>query len=524
MVSVLDLCKRLNDQKIGSKKFGEMLQVEGRPLWYFLDPFLLPRPFKSWREIDKNIKNRPPTRIENFKIALQSLFIRKNLIINEKIKFSILKKKKPVKHEKKDILFLGYTNQVFENNGKLDFFGFGDVLNAVQRKKLKPLVLVCDPISNPFFKIRKFANPPDYLFYPYEYIDKEILRESKIMAHDLHRKWRTTNKSKLFTFRRKNYWPFLKNEMNFVFSEEMLFITLALYMIFKKIINLHKVKVLYVTGWGIPELALLAAARKLGRKVIYSPHGMGGTTLHSKKDKYENVIFIAVGEEQKKELMRWGIRKENIVVTGSPFFDKIAEFKLKKKANELEKVITFLTDDVVESKFMDKKEYFSYVRRYLIHLSRIKNVKKIVIKLHPNEKYKSEYDSIVRSLGLKNVEIVQDAKKETLYSILRDSDLLINFGSTACVEGLMLDKDAILIGGILGDYCRIAPYREAVILMDKDDDLTSVVDKVLNNKKLKVMLKRRREEYLRKSFYRIDGKAHERVADLIFSLIMTGGV
>ena len=524
IIKILELMQVIPERKINSETFNEIFQIDGIPLMDILEPLIkspayLPRPFKNLAEIEQAAKNKKyPSIFEN----LMFFALGKGFSINEGLKRLLSAGQKPkAGFKKRDILFLSFTNQIFEENGNFDFFGFGEVLRDLQRKKLKPLVLVCDLFSNPFFKIKKHTNIPDYLATPYNYMDKEVIQKSRNMARELHRKWKSIDKSKLFTFKGKNYWPFLKDEMNFVFSEELLFVTLSLYMSFKKIIQVQDIKIVYITGGGLYERALLAAARKLGKQVIYSPHGYAGSFLFSpySADKFKDVIFISAGEEQKKELMRWGIRKENIVVTGSPFFDKIAEFKLKKKANELEKVITFLTDDVVESKFMDKKEYFSYVRRYLIHLSRIKNVKKIVIKLHPNEKYKSEYESIVRSLGLKNVEVVQNTKKEILYSILRDSDLLINFGSTACVEGLMLDKDAILIGGILGDFYKIAPYKEAVVLMDKDDDLTRVTNKVLNDKKFKERLKCKREKYLRKSFYKIDGKSHERVADLISSLL-----
>ncbi|MEM2963782.1 MAG: hypothetical protein QXN01_04790, partial [Candidatus Anstonellales archaeon] len=109
--------------------------------------------------------------------------------------------------------------------------------------------------------------------------------------------------------------------------------------------------------------------------------------------------------------------------------------------------------------------------------------------------------------------------KEALYSVLRDSDLLISFGSTADVEGLMLDKDVLLIDGFFGDFYQKDPYRKAVIQAAIESDLTGIIDKILNESKIKKSLKQKRERYLKGAFFKIDGRVHERVANLICTLI-----
>jgi hypothetical protein len=116
------------------------------------------------------------------------------------------------------------------------------------------------------------------------------------------------------------------------------------------------------------------------------------------------------------------------------------------------------------------------------------------------------------------VEVIQKPGKEVLYSILRDSDLLISFGSTADVEGLMLDKDVIVIEGFFADSYQKDLYKQAVVQIEKDGDLTSVIDKILNTSKMRDRLKRKRKKYLDQAFYKIDRKAHERIAKLIVRL------
>jgi len=524
MSSVLELCAGLADQKIDSKKFGEILQIDEMPVWYFLDPFYLPRPFRDWSKIDEIIaQERAPSGLGNFKTSVISSVKRREMITNEKLRFRKLKKVDKIKPGKKDILFVSSTDQVFEKSGKFDFFGFGDVMRDLEKKRVKPLVMVYDPLSRPFFKYREYPGAPDYLAPLYAYVDDEIIKESKSLSQKLNREWKNIDKSKLFTFRGKNYWEYLKNEMNFVFSKEMLFVTLVYYKTFQKIIKTHDIKGVYVAGWGIHELAIWAAARKLGKWTVYSQHGYGyyphslvGTRIYSK---FADVIFLAAGKERAETYVKWGIKCKNVFITGSPFLDKIAGYKPGKGAGKGGKTVTFLSTAIVEYKFAEKTEFFNHVRRYLKQISKAKNVKKVIIKMRQDEKYRSEYESVIKSLKLTNVEIEQRPQKEVLYSILRDSDLMISFGSTVDLEALILGKNVIIIEGFFGADYRKVPYKQAVVQVEKDDDLTGTVEKVLNDKKVQRDLKQKRERYVKEAFFKVDGKAHERVADLVFKLI-----
>lgn len=517
----MDVIERWSEGRINSKKFNKVFQVDGIPIWYLLEPLVkfayLPRPFRSLPEIEKSTKTgRAPPPFDN----LRFVALRKGLTINENIKRWISKSNEQGmgRLDKADVLFIAYTNQIIETDLGTEFLGFGDLVNDLRGCGVKPLVLICDPFSeNSLFKLRSFDN----LLYPY--INSDILRESRVRSRSLVEEWRKLDKEKLFTFRGKNYWEFIKNEINFLFSTEVLLTLIKYYLTFKEVIKKHEIKLVYLTGLiGFYESSLLAAACKLGKKVVYSPHGYGGyvVPLHIRRKLLKNVMFIASGEEEKNKLVKLGVKARNVFVTGSPFFDKIVEYKSKKEEEKVGKTVTLLPTALVEYKFIGKNEYFEKIRKYLTQISKVKNVKRVVIKLHPTEKYKSEYESVVRSLKLTNVEIFQNPEKEFLYSVLRDSDLLLSFGSTADIEGLMLSKDVVVIEGFLSN--REDPYKKAVMQVKKDDDLTSTIDKVLNDKNVRNDLKIKREKYLKEAFYKVDGKAHERVADLIVSLIRKG--
>ena len=515
------------ERKVDGETFNQTFQIDGIPVWYFFEPLIkqeyLPRPFKSLLETEENARiNRGTTWLENLRLRLTSFGLKKGLRVNEKIKWSIASSK-PVQRGEKDVLFLCYTNQVVEDEkGKLRPVGFSDVVDALKARGVKPIVLFCDPLSKNSFKgLLKF---PSLL---YSYITPEIIKESNEISQKLNQKWKKIDekeKAKLFTFGGKCYWQFLKDEMNFLFSREMLATLITYYPTFKKIVKRYDIKVIYLTSLGgFYETLLLAVAYALNKKVVYSAHGYGGRYFIVRGEFLKNVYFAAWGNEEKKRLLQLGVKKENIFITGSPFFDKIAKYKSKKEKPKTGKVITLITQPLVEDKYVGKRKYFNYIQKFLIQIAKVKNMAQIIIKLHPREKYRSHYESIAKSLGLKNVSITQELGKDALYSILSKSDLLVSTGSTTDVEGIMLDKNVIIIDGLakgpLAELAKKDKYREAAVVIDKNGDLTGVITKALTNKDLQMELMQKRRRYLVGSFYKIDGKAHEKVTNLILRLI-----
>ncbi len=523
---VMGIIEKWSDRKITALKFNERFQVDGIPVWYFFEPLLkqeyLPRPFKSLAEIEENVKiNKTATWFENLKLRLTSFGLKKGLLINERVKWSIASSKRR-ETGKKDVLLLGYTNRiVLGKKGEPRPADVCDIADALKRKGAKPLVLICDPLTkNSFRGLLKFQN------LLYNYIDPEIIKEAKRLSRELAGDWEKIDekkKSELFTFDGKSSWRFLKAELNFLFSRELLTTLITYYLTFKKIVESHKIKVICLTALGgFYEALLLGVAYKLDKKVVYSAHGYGGRYFVVRDVFIKNVKFAAWGNEEGGILLRLGVNDKNIFLVGAPAFDETAKYR-RKAVRKAKKTAVLLSQSFVEAKDMGEKEYFDYTRKLLTQISKAKSVGKLVIKMHPLERRKHRYESIVKSLGMKNVEITQKPGKAALYSILSASDLLISYGSTTDIEGLMMDKNVILIDGMrkgpVAEMMKKDKYREAVVVIGKNDNVTSTIEKVLTRADLQGELKRKRQRYLANSFFKIDGKSHERVAGLIIRMI-----
>ena len=514
------MIQKLHEKKLDSKSFGDLFQVDGIPLWHFFQGFInssfLPEPFKPLWMIEKEIKSGVLPHQDGAKTKLSAFALKIGLLLNEKLKYGIARSsRKTPRQEKRDVLFVALTNQVSRKNGKIEFFEWGGVLKSLKRyRRIKPIILIGDPFSkNSLFKLRVY----DLLIY--HYTTPNIIKKSEQLAGGLNHKWRfldEKSKRKLFTIRGRDYWKFFERNMDILFSKEFLSMLVMYYLTSKEILLKHDIKVIYLTSFtNFYDLSLLAAARKLGRKVVYSSHGYTRGTVGGWK-LLENVVFAAGGEEHKKELVKSGIKKENIVVTGFPFLDEVAH-RRKKKLGGAKKTVSLLTTTILESKFMNKERYFKLIMEAMTQLKRVPEIEKIIIKLHPAEKYRSEYEKIIRSLGLNNVEIVQTPGRGPLYSVISSSDLLVGFGSTAVLEGLLFDKDAIHLKQL--ESRPVFEFESATYSVKRMDELADAVKSLLNDKKVKRNLKQRRAKYLQRAFYKVDGGASGRVAKLIASLV-----
>jgi len=514
------MIQELHEKKLESGNFGDLFQIDGIPLWYFFQGFInssfLPAPFRPLWVIEKEIKNGFPPKT-GIKSRLLAFTLKKGLTLNEWIKHVIAKRdEKEQKKGKKDVLFIVLTNQIRQKKDGLEFLECGGVLSSLERyKKIKPLILVGDPFSkNSLFKLRRYGP------LIYHYITPEIIAKSRQLSKELNERWKRLDeddKRKLFTYRGRNYWKFFECNMNILFSKEFLFTLIKYYLTCKEILLKHDIKVVYLTSLtNFYDLSLLGAASKLEKTVVYSSHGYTRGTVGGWK-LLKNVIFAAGGAEHKKDLLANGVKKENIVVTGFPFLDEIASYIRKRKSKTGGKTVSLLTTTVVESKFMEKKKYFALIREVLKQLKEVPEIKKIIIKLHPAEKHRAEYEKIARSLGMKHVNVTQKTGRSFLYEVINESDALIGFGSTAILEGLVFDKDAIHLKPL--ESRPVFEFESATYLVKNIDELAKSIRNVLNNNATKRELRLRRRKYLNRSFYKIDGKSSMRIADLIASLV-----
>ena len=106
-----------------------------------------------------------------------------------------------------------------------------------------------------------------------------------------------------------------------------------------------------------------------------------------------------------------------------------------------------------------------------------------------------------------------------LHELITASDLVIGSISGAQVEALLLDKDVInLVYEKVSDPLLMDKFGAAVTVFNPSE-LTMTISKILNSKELQEKLKIGRKRYIDYCLYKFDGKASNRIMDLIKDII-----
>jgi hypothetical protein len=502
-----DFVSDWSKKKSSETDFDQIFRIDGTPLSWFYRPILysslLPPPFTT---IDDITNNRE---INSVKIKAFSYCFKKYLTLNDTIKrgASLIKKKKEDENKEK-VLFLTFTNHLGKDTESI--FRVGKLIKKFENDNhYQPFVLVVDPISRLSLKI---LNQCDHALY--NYYDSHIIRKAKNRAKKLALRWKNISikqKEQMLLFHGKNLFKPLKNNLDFLYSKEFITAVIRYYLSFRKIIRNNNIKSIVLSSQNnIFEKSLIAAANKENIPVFIIQHGIGLGSLAT-IDTPKNVKFAVFGEKYKRDLQQWGVDAKNIQITGPIIFEGIESF-IKKKEIPKQRIL-LATSPLVEDRFMNKEEYFLKIKRTLTYLKKLEL--KIIIKLHPREKYQANYEEIVKELDL-TAEISCAVDRKTHYGLIQNSDLVVTFGSTVALEAMIIGRPTLTIELFDG----INPTNEnvrnpkATTIVKYDQDILQAAKKVISENDIE-----KGRNFVEQLCYKIDGKAIKRITHFIYQEI-----
>ena len=184
------------------------------------------------------------------------------------------------------------------------------------------------------------------------------------------------------------------------------------------------------------------------------------------------------------------------------------------------KNILFATQAVIEKNMMKREEYLSKMKEYITSLKGLDI--KITIKLHPQEKLIDEYKKIVKETGI-NAIVVQSGSKHFLEELIESADIVMTFKSSVLIMAMLMKKPVISIDMLdkihdLNDYY-FSEKEDNAVLKTNGKDVRKKVNKLLNDKKFKNKIVQRQSNYIKDYFFRVDGLAYRRIADVIERLV-----
>jgi predicted glycosyltransferase len=197
------------------------------------------------------------------------------------------------------------------------------------------------------------------------------------------------------------------------------------------------------------EYALWGKARDMGKRsiCILDQHKQLKERFTRNGKRILPDTICVMNEDARKSLLKWGVDKDRIIVTGSPYLADIAGYKIgmlqrrtlrKKLLIGNKKVVTFCTEYMVKAGQKSEHGYDEHallddILNCLSSLSRYDF--KLCIRLHPNDKEKFYKKYAGKTFGNTEVIIAEDDPE---YRLLQVSDVVIGMSSIILVAASML--------------------------------------------------------------------------------------
>lgn len=283
-----------------------------------------------------------------------------------------------------------------------------------------------------------------------------------------------------------------------------------------KIIRSHNTRALIITDQG---MGMVLVAKKLGIPTV--------SIIPSSPGVFEyyglafSDYFVSTGLGWEKNLIKLGVRPEQICVTGPTKFDTLLGISFDRgnildslglKHNQ--KTVLYVTAYLSAPLGHDLDNYLYEIRMVYRALSKIPETN-VITKMHPCENNAKVYKKIALEEGCKNMVIVREY---TIWKLIHVSDVVISNFSTASYDSVLLDKPVILFCLAqkfhAKDPWNLHEYNAAVFLNDFSE-LEDKIRAVLGNQDVQEALRVNRRNYLQHFAWPLDGKSSIRVKEFI---------
>ena len=436
--------------------------------------------------------------------------------------------RKPIT-DKADILFsshlLNWREYVHKNGKRYEYdLMIGDVIE--ESKKYFNVVCIDNPpikVSTPFRPLRetknKFSKSDDWICIEQFVAISDIFKAFSFYIKYLFGESKTDKLHQLFSiFRDAPRYDSSKFNilLNLVVSE--------------KIISYTKPRLLFLTCEYTPFHRILTfVSRERGIPVIALQHGVitpthSGYIFDNKMKSVLPDITCVYGQYYYNLLTKnSAYEPEQVIITGNPRYDVLyhmgkfyfkEKFLKKYKIPSNHKIILWTT----QCHGLRNSENIKNFNTVFTTMQNLKDVS-LIIKQHPGEG--EGYTKMIKGyLNKYKINAVMTPKESDTYEQIFVSDLMIARHSTTAMEAVALNKPVIILN-LSGEPDPVDYVEEGVAVgVYKEEDLKPAIEKLLKDDS---DLARNRKHYIGKYLYKIDGKATERVVDLITKVIKEGG-
>jgi hypothetical protein len=232
--------------------------------------------------------------------------------------------------------------------------------------------------------------------------------------------------------------------------------------------------------------------------------------------------LAATGVNNSRIVMEHGVPRDKITVTGSPRYDDVMGWpenfahgiRRDLGVPENRKMILFASHPYVYG-FFGSPEIRREMIRALLEAVRRREELCLVVKPHPTED-PAELSKLAQCMG--NIRLAD--KKLDIRDLIKAADAFVSFASTSTFHALVMKKPTISLEFPGGNTCALFEHSGATLVAGSADRIDSIMERIRNGNitEMVVKLDAAREKLLEQWFYRLDGRAAERIEKIALDM------
>jgi hypothetical protein len=223
-------------------------------------------------------------------------------------------------------------------------------------------------------------------------------------------------------------------------------------------------------------------------------------------------LYICNNEEWMEYALQKKIPKDKIFVVGEYVLDHIYRKLPSLKRIQNDKIeILFIGTSMVEHGYWSGKMrdnlLSEIIKKINIEIGEDANLK---IKIHPTSENINDYKQVVEKTGVKT-EIIQ---KGDVIEMINDSDVIVSFGRSNVFYQVILLKKPLLVLNPYNDLF----YKTLEGIVTECKNVDELIKNIRDYKQIKLN-DITYENFVKKKFYKFDGKCSERAAAQLINLL-----
>lgn len=221
--------------------------------------------------------------------------------------------------------------------------------------------------------------------------------------------------------------------------------------------------------------------------------------------RYDRFTKIAsYGEYDKKVMVRYYVNPDNIIITGNTKLDSV--YKIREYKGEC---VLLFTDYLVEFGLWTKGQRLEYLKTVSNIVLNITG-KKLKVKIHPISEKLSDYEEIKNKYNLP-IEIYQ---REPLSDLMKECKIGLTLLSSTGLETMVAGRPLV----IYNPYHNGVLYKGVAYYTEDSKELYDILKELWVNG-MDSEHKKLADDFIYQRAYMQDGKAGQRIAELIINMV-----